>query len=209
MTNKAILIGGGQFGRELLSWAEAARRAGNGPELVGYCDDAGPVMDGFSGISLPYLGKISDELVKEAALVLAVGEPSSKKDLANRFGAGTHFLNVIHPSAVVTDNAVIGNGVVIGPHCYVANHAEIGSLTSINSFCGIGHDVRLGDYCTVSSGVDLMGAVVVEEGGFIGSGARILPGVRVASGARIGAGSIVMRNVKPGQSLYAPPAKTL
>lgn len=53
MLDKAILIGGGAFGRELLSWAEAACRAGQGAEIVGYVDDAGPAMNGYRGVSLP------------------------------------------------------------------------------------------------------------------------------------------------------------
>lgn len=209
MNDRAILIGGGQFGRELLSWAEAACRAGNGPEVIGYCDDVGPVMDGFAGVSLPYLGKIADLRHDGAALLLAIGAPETKQAVAERFGSDVRYATVIHPSAVVTDTAVLGEGVVVGPQCYVANHVEIGRLASANSFSGIGHDVRVGAFATVSSGVDLMGGVVVEESVFVGSGARVLPGVRLGAGARIGAGSIVVRSVKPGQSLFAAPAKTI
>jgi sugar O-acyltransferase (sialic acid O-acetyltransferase NeuD family) len=210
LADQAILIGGGAFGRELLSWAEAAHRAGRGLEVIGYLDDAGPVMDGYRGVSVPYLGKSDAAGVPDALLLIAIGTPSAKRAVAERFGGmGARFAGVVHPSAVVTDNALLAEGVVVGPHSYVANHAELGRLSAVNSLSGIGHDVRLGDFSTVSSGVDLMGGVVVEDEAFFGSGARVLPGVRVGQGARIGAGAIVVRNVKPGQTLYAAPAKKL
>lgn len=210
MSNKAILIGGGAFARELLSWAEAACRAGQGVEVVGYVDDAGPVMDGYAGVSVPCLGTISDLRIGDAILLCAVGAPDTKRKLAERYGvAAGRWGRIIHPSAVITDNAILGEGIVIGPQCYVANHARIGDLVAVNSFCGVGHDVQVGHFATISSGIDLMGGVVVEDDTFIGSGARILPGVRVGTAARIGAGSIVMRQVKPGKTVFAAPAKTL
>lgn len=210
MSGKVVVIGGGAFARELISWALEAHRAGSDIPLVGYVDDAGPVMEGYRGVTLPYLGKLDALGQDDAALLVAIGSPTVKKKLAEEFASrGARLASVIHPSAVVTDTAVIGEGIVVGPHCYIANHAELGTLSSVNSLSGIGHDVTLGAFSTVSSGVDLMGGVVVEEQVFLGSGARVLPAVRIGVSARIGAGSIVVRNVKPGQSLYAAPAKTL
>lgn len=207
---KAILVGGGAFGRELLSWAEAAYRAGGDLTIAGYVDDAGPVMDGYRGVSLPYLGTVTHLQAHGADLLLAIGSPAVKKHLFERFQSqGFRFASVVHPSAVMTDTAVLDQGVVVGPHCYIANHCELGALAATNSFSGIGHDVRLGAFSTVSSGVDLMGGVVVEEQSFFGSGARVLPGVRIGAQAKIGAGAIVVRSVKPGQALYAAPAKIL
>lgn len=210
MLHKTILVGGGAFGRELLLWAEDACRAGSNLTIAGYVDDAGPMMDGYRGISLPYLGKVADLQIDGVNLLLAVGSPAVKKRLFERFQSqGASFASVVHPSAVVANTALLDQGVIVGPHCYIANHSTLGVLSAVNSFSGIGHDVQLGAFSTVSSGVDLMGGVVVEEQSFFGSGARILPGVRIGTEAKIGAGAIVVRNVKPGNSLYAAPAKVL
>ncbi|HWI87124.1 MAG TPA: NeuD/PglB/VioB family sugar acetyltransferase [Sphingomonas sp.] len=203
---KIVIVGGGAFGRELLSWTIAA---GAG-ELAGYVDDAGPAMDGYAGIDLLYLGSVASFDPAGLLLAIAVGDPKKKRQLADALaGRGAQFLTLVHPSAIVTSDAVLDEGAVVGPLTYVATNSRIGRLASVNSLCGIGHDVRIGAYSTISSQVDVTGGVQLGEAVFVGSGARILPGLKIGAQARIGAGSVVTRHAKDGQTLFAPPARTL
>jgi len=80
---------------------------------------------------------------------------------------------------------------------------------AVNICSSVGHDVRLGSYSTLSAHIDITGGVVVGEMVMFGSGARILPGLHVGDEATIGAGAVVIRNVPPGKTVYAPPAKQL
>ncbi|WP_022661837.1 acyl-ACP--UDP-N-acetylglucosamine O-acyltransferase [Paucidesulfovibrio longus] len=52
--------------------------------------------------------------------------------------------NTIHPSAIVSPKAVIGEGVVIGPYSVVEDNATIGDGSTIESFVHIKSFVRLG-----------------------------------------------------------------
>lgn len=207
MKDKAILIGGGEFGRELLSWARAA----DSHEIIGYVDDAGPLMEGIRGVSLAFLGAIDAiDQFPGVTLLMAIGDPKVKRQVVERLDRrGARYGSVVHPSAVITETAQLGEGLTVGPHSYIATHAEIGRLVCINSLSGIGHDTVIGDYSTISSGCDITGLVRLGQAVFMGSGARIIPRLTVGDNARIGAGSVVVRAVGDGQTVYAPPARSM
>jgi UDP-3-O-[3-hydroxymyristoyl] glucosamine N-acyltransferase len=59
----------------------------------------------------------------------------------------------IHPTAVIEESAVIGNGVYIGAHVYVAEKAVIGDGCSLYPNVYIGDGVTTGRNCTFHPGV--------------------------------------------------------
>lgn len=73
----------------------------------------------------------------------------------------------VHPSAVVSPQATLGQGVVIGPFAVIEADAVIGSHAHIGAHC------------------------VVERGAVVGEGTRLAPRVVLARGCRIGARGIV------------------
>ena len=81
----------------------------------------------------------------------------------------------IHRTAVVSDDAQLGEGVCVGPHCVVESGAEIGARTVLMSGCHIGHDTEIGDDCAfdphviVRHRVKIGNRVVIHDGAVIGS----------------------------------------
>ncbi len=61
----------------------------------------------------------------------------------------------IHPSAVVAEDVVIGEGCVIGPYCVVEAGAVLGQGCILESHVHIGRDCRLGQRCRLFSHVVL------------------------------------------------------
>jgi UDP-3-O-[3-hydroxymyristoyl] glucosamine N-acyltransferase len=59
----------------------------------------------------------------------------------------------IHPTAVIEESAIIGNGVYIGAHVYVAEKAVIGDGCSLYPNVYIGDGVTTGRNCTFHPGV--------------------------------------------------------
>jgi sugar O-acyltransferase (sialic acid O-acetyltransferase NeuD family) len=211
MTDRVIIVGGGGFGRELISMATDAHRAGLLPPVGGYLDDAGDVLKQFPHYDLPWLGKIDDYQPQPGDLfTLAIGSPKGKRALSDRLKVrGARFAQVIHPTSLTSPTCRMGEGVVIATFTGPGIDTRIGAFVTINSFSSIGHDASIGDFTTLSGHVDVLGGAEVGADVFIGSTASILPGVRIGDGANIGAGSIVYRSVKPGATVYAPPAKLL
>jgi sugar O-acyltransferase (sialic acid O-acetyltransferase NeuD family) len=211
MEKRGIVVGGGAFGREVLSWAGDAGAKGREWHATHFLDRNPESLHQFADTQLDYLGDPETYMPSEGdVFILAIGDPKVKLAVATRLLAhGAVFGTVIHPSAVLSSTAHLGRGVVVGPHCYIATHSCIGDFTCINSLSGIGHDAVLGQSCTVSSQVDVMGAVKLGDRVFVGSGARILPEVQVMEDCRIGAGSVVVKNLKASSSVYAAPARKI
>ena len=211
MAKRGIIVGGGAFGREVLSWACSLSAAERGWEAECFLDRDGSSMSGFSGLPLQHIGDPAEYQPVEGDLfILAIGDPHAKDVIASRLLAlGAHFASIIHPTAVVAMGANLGEGVVVGPHSYIATNARLGNFSSVNSLSGIGHDAIIGQSSTMSSQVDIMGRVSLGERCFVGSGARILPGISVSEQCKIGAGSIVVKNLKASSSVFAAPARKI
>ena len=210
MTERLILVGGGELGRELINWIDDLADMGKSIPVTGFLDDNPDALKGFQ-YPVAYLGAIQFYVPQTGDLLLmAVGNPKVKKTLfADLKMRGCQFSTLIHPSAVVARTATLGEGVVVCPQAFISADATVGDLCAINGSASVGHDVKLGSFATLSAHVDLTGLVQVDECVFFGSGARVLPKVKIGKGARIGAGSVVMRSVPKDCVMYAPPAKRL
>lgn len=81
----------------------------------------------------------------------------------------------VHPSAVVSASACLGEGVSIGPTVVVGDDAEIGAGSVLMSGCQIGRGVQIGENCRLYPGV------VIREYCRIGNRCRFQPGVVIGS----------------------------
>jgi len=57
---------------------------------------------------------------------------------------------VIHPTAIVSPAAELGDGVKIGPHCVVEGRSVIGAGTVLKAFVSIRDFVTIGENCRIS-----------------------------------------------------------
>jgi sugar O-acyltransferase (sialic acid O-acetyltransferase NeuD family) len=206
---RLILVGGGGFGRELYFWAEDCRAAGTLPALAGFIDDVIHELPG--SYNLPHLGSLQDYKPSRGDLFLvAIGNPATKRKVVELLkGRGANFATLRHPTTTVVRTASIGEGVIMCPYTMAMPDTRIERFATLINFSGLGHDSACGEFTTLSSLVDVMGYAQIGKDVMIGSGARLLPKIRVGDGATIGAGSVVVRSVKPGMTVFAPPAKLL
>jgi UDP-3-O-[3-hydroxymyristoyl] glucosamine N-acyltransferase len=81
----------------------------------------------------------------------------------------------IHPSAVVAENAELGEGVNVGPCAVIGEKASIGARTRIEAGAVIGEGVRIGNDCHIHprvvlySGVTLGNRVILHAGAVLGA----------------------------------------
>lgn len=206
--NRLILAGGGGFGRELASWADHATAAGSIPPLAGFIDDRPEAM---ANHNMLWLGSFNDYQVRPGDLfLLGVGNPRTKVHMVASLRArGAQFANLIHPSAVLGRNNILGEGVIMAPMSMNTSDTRMGDFVTLLSFSGLGHDASAGAFTTISSHVDVMGGASLGERVLIGSGARIMPNIKVGDDVKIGPSSLVMRHVKAGTTIYTPPGKRL
>ena len=78
-----------------------------------------------------------------------------------------------HPTAVVSDQAIIGTGVSIGPHCVISADAVIGDRSTIGAGSFVGQGSKIGDDCRIFPNVSLYHMVCLGNRVIIHSGAVI------------------------------------
>ena len=81
----------------------------------------------------------------------------------------------VHPSAVVADDAQLGEGVALGPHVTVGAGARVGARTRLGAGVVIGADAVVGEDC------DLRPRVVIEERCTLGDRVVIHPGTVIGA----------------------------
>ncbi len=81
----------------------------------------------------------------------------------------------IHPSAVVSPLATLGEGVFVGPLAVIGEGAVIGARSVIDSGCLIGREVRIGEDCHLYSGA------IIRERCILGNRVILQPGAVIGS----------------------------
>ena len=120
---------------------------------------------------------------------------------------GLSALTIIHPSAFVSPNAIIGEGSQILANSSVCVDVKVGAGCIINTSASVDHDCILGEGVHIGPGAHLAGEILVGEGTFIGTGATVLPGLEIGADVIIGAGAVVVRDVINGATVVGNPAR--
>lgn len=139
---------------------------------------------------------------KDKVLIIAIGNNSWRKNLAVQFDKKVRWSTILHPSAVVSKYADIGQGTVVMAGAVVQANAKIGNHTIINTKASVDHDCAIGDYTLIAPGVTICGGAKVGSECLIGAGATLIPGVEVGDNCYIGAGAVVLRNVVDGEKVF-------
>ncbi|EMT45875.1 acetyltransferase [Anoxybacillus flavithermus] len=164
--------------------------------------------------NITYLG--TDEAIlqhepKRVELVNAIGSVSSTKFRAHIFSffksRGYRFCTIIHPSAIVSSTAMLGEGVQIMAGAVIQPFVRIGDNTIVNTSASIDHDCYIGDHCHIAPGCVLSGSITIGNGTHIGTGTNIIQNIKIGKNVIIGAGSLVLRNICDCKKVHGSPAK--
>lgn len=202
MRSPVIVIGGGGHAKVLIDalLLQDLEVAGiSDPTLT--AGQAGP-----RGVSV--LG--DDEAVRRFSpdgvqLVNGVGSTGStarRREIFERFvSAGYRFTSVIHPSAVIAEDVILGHGVQIMAGAVIQTGTTIGDDTIVNTRASVDHDCRVGDHVHLAPGATLSGGVSVGARTHVGVGAIIIQSISIGPDSLIGAGAVVVEDVPEGTRL--------
>ncbi len=202
MRRPVIVIGGGGHGRVVI---EALLRSG--VEVLGAVDPDRRVA-ALLPKGVAWLGDdqaLAAQPPQSCALVIGIGGVGSVRRrlvFEKLSAAGYAFLTVRHPSAVVAENVVLGEGCQVMAGAILQPGAQVGVDAIINTRAAVDHDCRIGDHVHVAPGAVVCGDVEIGNNTHLGAGAVVIQGVRIGSGCVVGAGSIVLRDVGDNIIVY-------
>ena len=204
-----LIAGAGGFGREVYLWAKGSFSEEQ-YKIKGFLDDNSKALDGYN-IEIGVVGSIDKYEIKEKdRFIIGIGTLAIKKQIVEKLIVrGAKFINLIHPTAVIADTAVIGRGNVIAPFVLISNCAKLNDFVVLNVYSSCGHDTRIGKYCTLSPYAAATGFVILENEVFLGTHATVIPGKKVGYQSKISANSVVMRDVPPNKMVFGVPGKII
>lgn len=167
-----ILVG---FGGHAKSVADCIERQGI-YRIVGYTD--------FCEHESKYTYLGSDEVlqdyfnkgVKRIALGIGyLGTGELRQRIYNHLkDIGFSFPIIMDPSAIVSENATIGEGTFIGKNAVINSEANIGKMVIINSMALVEHECIVADFAHVAVSAVLCGQVEIGEAAFIGANSTVI-----------------------------------
>lgn len=148
-------------------------------------------------------------LSKSPLCLLAVGQiedSSIRRDIVNTARQfGKKFIKLISPTAYVSSEASLGEGVQALHHAVINCNTKVGEHSIINTSAVLEHDAVVGSFTHISTGAVVNGGSQVGSDCFVGSNAVISNGIKICDHTIIGAGSVVVKDiVNPGTYVGNP-----
>jgi sugar O-acyltransferase (sialic acid O-acetyltransferase NeuD family) len=205
-----LIIGARGFGRSIFDLAVECPGYGKSFAIKGYLDDNVSALDSLSGYP-PIVGSVEHyEIAENDVFICALGSVKHKKFYTDIILAkGGVFTSLIHPSAHVSRNAVLGAGCIVARMAHIGCDVVIGEHVLVQTAALVGHDCTVGNFVRIDSHVVCVGGVKVEDEATIHSSAVLSHNVTVGAKAVVGGASFVIRSVPPETTVFGNPAKRL
>lgn len=141
-------------------------------------------------------------------IFVAIGNASIRQSIMDAH-VGKHFPTLIHPSAVIADDAIIEPGTVIMAGAVINPGSRIGRGCILNTLSSVDHDCVVGEYSHIAVGAHLCGSVRVGRCVWIGAGCTIINNLSISDGNMIGAGAVVTKDIDERGTYVGVPARLI
>jgi UDP-perosamine 4-acetyltransferase len=108
---------------------------------------------------------------------------------------GYRFITVVHPSAIVSPETHLEEGVQLMAGTIVQTGTRMGQDTILNTGAIVDHDCLIDENCHLAPGVVCSGGVRIGRGVHIGTGSVLIQNVTIGCGSILAAGSAIYRDV--------------
>ncbi len=196
---RVLIYGAGRGGVLVVEMLEGA----SGIQVMGFVDDNPGlwgqrfgeygVVGGRAALEDLYRAKRFD------ALVLSMATPTTMHVRTELYlslkRSGYRFINAIHPAAIISPSAHLGENNVISAGAVIGTAVMLGDNNRISSHCTIEHHSILGSHNFFGAHCVTGGAVVIGDSNVFGMGAVIDSLLQIGNQARIANGTVVSSNV--------------
>ncbi len=215
MKEDIVVIGGGEHSRVII---EAIKLKPEKWNLLGFTEsDSDPDRKTIKHSSVSCLGddSIISKLLESnpcTKFINAIEFPKAgiRRQIADKLNIPlSNWATVIHPSALVSDSAEIGEGTAVLARAIIQAESKICSHCIINTGAIVEHDARIGDFTHIAPGVIAGGGVNIGSDCFIGLGSRIRDHISIGNQVTVGTGSVVVTDIPDGETVVGIPARRI
>lgn len=204
-----VIIGASGFAREMFDLANVCFDQKTGFKVKGFLSDNPSTIEemGYP----PVLSTVKDYVIQPGDVFFcAIGKIVDRvKTVEIILAKGGKFINLIHPTAIISPSVKLGIGIGIKAFCVLAADVIVEDFTFLQSSVIMGHDVHIGRFCQINSFAFFAGLVRVHNMCSINAGAKLIQSALVEEGATVGVGSVVLKRVKKGTTVFGMPAKCI
>jgi len=171
-----------------------------------------PKCDSFKNLpmitAINYL-EILDELNIKRVIVALSDNITRHLNIKKAQEKGFEVVSVIHPSALILDDAIIHSGALIFAGTIIGYKAEIFEGAIINTGVSIDHHSIIKECATIDPGVVMAGNVTINKYAYIYTNSTIINKICIGESAVVGAGSVVIKNISKNTLSVGIPAKVI
>ncbi|MDQ2103340.1 biotin/lipoyl-containing protein [Azospirillum isscasi] len=201
----AVIVGGGRHAPCVIDGLE-----GSGYRIVGCVDSLKPIGETvLPGIRVLGRESLLEELWRRGVRTAFIGVGGTD-DMTGRAGVyerlkalGFTLPPVIHRSAVVGLDTIVGDAAQILMGATVGPRSRIGANALVNQGSIVCHDSEISDHAHITPGAILAGAVRIGPRSIIGMGATVRYHLSVGADCLVHNGVAVVSNVADGQIVTA------
>ncbi len=190
--NELYLYGGGGHGKVVIDIITASL----GSQVLKGVFDDDPQKKGQHFYGSLIVGSLDEFDGNIEYLIIAIGDNATRKKKAEQIAAKVqHFATLIHPTAIVSKSATVGEGTVVMPGAIINANARIGKHCIINTGAVIEHDCVVEDFAHIAPNTVLTGGVRVGSATLVGANSVVVPYKTIGKNCLIAAGSVVTKHI--------------
>lgn len=204
---KILVIGDSNFAKVVINIIEDEGEF----EIFGVIDCLN-VSKSFLNYSVVGTKEDIPRIIKENDLyggVLAIDNNWKRKEVYNRVHSicgGFNFITVIHPTAIIGKNVIIGRGSMVMAGVVVNSDSIIGEFCLLKIQSSLGHEGIMEDYSSLSFGVITGGNLKLGTFSKISFSTSVIENIKIGAHSFIGAGSLVINNIPSFSVAFGVPA---
>lgn len=166
-----LILGAGGHGKSV---AEAALLSGKWKSIL-FVDDCWPHKKEIAGFPIiANMETISNIINEVSAAIPAVGNNKLRQIWFQQLKElSIPIASIVHPSAMVSSTALIGEGVAIMAGCVIGVDVNIDDGVIVNMGSSVDHDCHIGMFAHLSVGVKITGNKTVDSLNFLEAGSVI------------------------------------
>ena len=166
-----LILGAGGYG---LAVAEAAQLSGQWQEII-FADDRWPKTQQVGEYQIvSNIANVQQLVCSNIQAIVAVGNNHLREKWQKLLGdLGIRMTSIIHPQAIVSPTAQIGQGVTVMAGCVISTKTVINDGVILNIGALLDHDVVIKAFAHLSVGVKVSSGKIIAPYSFLEVGSCI------------------------------------